>query len=475
MERIKRVFKELADYTYTVAILLVIHFAICVLVYFNTTTFRGIAESGALLDMFDRIIAGERPLPLLGLYWYFTPCYIAYFFFKVFGTIHAFFLFQCLLGTITTYIVYRIVLLLSNSRKLGIISILLMIIYIEHILLSSVFYNQIYEVFLCALFLLFCLQLFHEKKILWIILLSSGIILSAYTSLLFRSTFLFASAFLFLISIIFLSKKDYSVFYKFFPLTIVLFLLTFIIKPIDKLREGEVKLQAVAFWGHTFYGGHGGEVGFIYQKNEDLFYKNLKEYALRKNIDSITPAVIEDFQSFEVKRLITREPHKWVFLEFKKFFYTFGSVPPRDDLEMLSTGKIKLPWWVASAIIQVPMVFLIFLFILTMDFNFMNLIKKKSEKLFIYLIGAYLISGICFYATYAERYRPIVFVIAIIPIIATNIRNLKTLFLKEKRTNLYIRLLIISLFISIWIYQAYEAIVLDADRYFGALDTIIRK
>lgn len=475
MERIKRVFKELADYTYTVAILLGIHFAICVLVYFNTTTFRGIAESGTLLDMFDRIIAGERPLPLLGLYWYFTPCYIAYFFFKVFGTIHAFFLFQCLLGTITTYIVYRIVLLISNSRKNGIVSILLMTIYVEHILLSSVFYNQIYEVFFGALFLLLSLQLLRERKIERIILLSLALIFSLYASLLFRSTFLFAFVYLFLISIIFFNKKDKSVFYKNFPLAIILFLTAFVFKPIDNLREGEVNLQAAAFWGHTFYGGHGGEVGFIYKKDEDLFNKKLKEYALLKNIDSITPASIEKFKTYEVKRFITEEPHKWMFLQFKKFFYTFGAVPPRDDLVMLSTGKVKLLWWVASAIIQMPFVLLIFLFILTTDLNYWGLIRNKSEKLLIYLIGAYLIFGICFYATYSERYRPVVFVVAIIPIIAINIRNYKTLFIKENRNNLYIRLFLIFLFISIWIYQAYEAMVLDADRYFGALDNIIQR
>jgi hypothetical protein len=471
MDKINRFLKDLAEYPYTVAILLGLHFVICVLVYYNTTMFRGISESGALLDVLDRILAGERPLPISG-FWYTTSSYIGYFFIKIFGTLHSYFIFQCCLVTLTTYLVYRIVLLISNSRKFGIISIFLMIIYVEHILLSSVFYNQIYEVFFGALFLLFTIILFHEKKILRIILLWLAIILAVNTSLLFRATFLFGFVWVLFISIIFIKKKDYSVFYKFFPLAIILFLISFVFKPIDNLREGQTKIQGMAFWGHTFYGGHGGECGFIYKKNEDLYNKNLKEYALRKNADSITPALIEDFQSYEVKRLITKEPHKWIFLQFKKFFYTFGAVPPLDALKMISTGKVRLPWWVASAMVQLPMVLLILLFFLTMDFNFMDLIKNKNEKLLVYFIGVYLVSGICFYATYQERYRPIVFVVAIIPIIAINIRNLGTLFIKENRTDLYIRSFLIILFLSVWIYQACEAMFFDADRYFGALDKI---
>lgn len=471
MEKIKKLLKTLAEYPYTVAILLGFHFALCSLVYYNTTMFRGISESGVLLDVLGRILAGERPLPIFGFYWYYTPSYIGYFFIKVFGNLHTYFLFQCFLGTLTTYIVYRIVLLISNSRVLGIISILLMTIYVEHILLSSVFYNQIYEVFFGALFMLFCLLLLRERKIIRILILSLFIILTICISLLFRNTFLYVFAYIFIISIIFLKKGDYSIFYKVISLAFILFLLTIVFKPTDYLREGGDK-KGMAFWGHTFYGGLGGEGGFIFQKNEDLFNKNLKEYALRNNIDSITPSIIERFQKYEVKHLITKEPHKWIFLQFKKFFYTFGAVPPRDGLLMISTGKVKLNWWLAAAIVQFPMVLLIFLFILTMDLDFMNLIKNRDSKLLLYLIGAYLVSAICFYTTYAERYRPVVFVLAIIPIIAINFRNIRTLLIKENRTSLYIRLSVIILFILIWIYQAYEAMFIYADRYFGAVSGI---
>ena len=471
MEKINRFLHALAKYKYTVAILLGLNFILRILVYFNTTMFKGISESGVLLGMLDRILAGERPLPIFGFYWYYTPAYIGYFFIKIFGTIHAYYIFQCLLGTITTYLVYRIVLLMSGSRKSGIISIILMTIYVEHILLSSVFYNQIYEVFFGASFLLFCLLLFRERKPLRIILFSLAIIISVYASLLFRTTFSFSFVCLLIVAIIFPDKKQNSVFIKFFPLAILLFLLIFVFKPINKLREGTDK-QGMAFWGQTLYGGLGGENGFIFKKNEDLFNKRLKEYSIKNNIDSITPAVIEKFQKYEVKRFITKEPHKWVLLQFSKFFHTFGAVPPKDDLLMITTGKIKLPWWAASAIVQIPFVLLIFLFILTMDLKFMDLIKNNDEKVLIYFIGAYLVSGICFYATYAERYRPVVFVLVIIPIIAINSRNLKTLFIKENRTNLYIRMSVIILFILIWIYQAYEAMVLYSDRYFGAVNKL---
>jgi hypothetical protein len=471
MPKINRFMKTAAEFRYTVAILLALNLIIHLVVYFNTTMFKGISESGMLLEKLNNILAGERPLPIFGFYWYYTPSYIGYFFIKVFGSIHSYFIFQCLLGTITTYIVYRIVLLLSNSKNSGIFSIILMTIYVEHLLLSAVFYNQIYEVFFGSLFLLFSLQLLYEKKLLRIILLSVAVILSIYTSLLFRTTFLYAFICFLILSIIFLKKKDYAAFYKFSPIVIILILLIFVFKPINKLREGTEK-QGMAFWGHTMYGGLGGENGFIFKKNEDLFNKKLKEYTLVNHIDSVTPSVIEKFQNFEVKHFITKEPHKWVFLQFKKFFYTFGAVPSRDALLMITTGKIKLPWWIASAIVQFPFVLLVFLFILTMDLNFKDLLKKRDEKLLIYLVGVYLVCGICFYATYSERYRPVVFVLSIIPIIAINIKNLKILFFRENRSSLYIRMSLLILFILIWSYQTYEAMVIYADRYFGALDKI---
>ena len=105
----------------------------------------------------------------------------------------------------------------------------------------------------------------------------------------------------------------------FVVLSLVLFVLVFIVKPLDVFREGEYHPQMVLeFWGHTPYGGNGGEVGFIYKENEELFNKRLDSYLNENNISEATPAVVDEFKSYEVRRFITKEPHKWLFLQLPK-------------------------------------------------------------------------------------------------------------------------------------------------------------
>jgi hypothetical protein len=234
------------------------------------------------------------------------------------------------------------------------------------------------------------------------------------------------------------------------------------------LREGEFSTKrSISFWGHTFYGGNGGEVGFIYKENEELFNKRLLLYSESNNIDSITSEVINDFKTYEVHRFIRQEPHKWVFLQVKKFFYTFGVIPQRDGLQMLVTGKIKMHWLFAAAILQIPYLILIFLFVMSLDLSFKTIFDLKNYKFFIYLLGAYLIGAICIYAAYQERYRPVVFVTMIIPIIAINYRQLISKPVIYK--GLWPKLLFFLIFILVWVYQLYEAFFIHSDRYFNAL------
>ena len=117
MKKFIKCIESIIEYPYLVPVLLGFHFVLHALFYLNTNMFEGISEAGSLLQRLDGILEGERPLPLLGFYWYITPSYIAYFFISIFGTIHAYYLFQCLLGTLTTYFVYRIVLLLLNAPR----------------------------------------------------------------------------------------------------------------------------------------------------------------------------------------------------------------------------------------------------------------------------------------------------------------------------------------------------------------------
>ncbi len=152
-----------SGHRFTVPLLLLLQFGMHLLLYYNTQQFAGISESGTLLGKLDAILSGERPKPLYGFYWYFTPSYIAFLLIRLFGSIDAYFIFQCLLATITTFLIYRSVVLISDSKKSGIVAIILTTIYTEFLLLSSVFYNQVYENFFVALF--FLLLLYFAKGV----------------------------------------------------------------------------------------------------------------------------------------------------------------------------------------------------------------------------------------------------------------------------------------------------------------------
>jgi hypothetical protein len=219
------------------------------------------------------------------------------------------------------------------------------------------------------------------------------------------------------------------------------------------------------FWGHTFYGGLGGESGFIFPENEKRYNETLNQYINANNIDSVTPVVVNQFRMSEVKTFIINDPHKWLYLQVKKVFYTFGSVPQKDGLIMLYRGKIKIPWLISALIIQLSYTVILIMFLMTVDLNIKKIIQDKYKRI-IYFIGLYLIGGICIFSAYQERYRVVIFVCFFIPVIAINFNKFKTILLKENRRKLIIKLIIILILLAVWIYQAYEALYIYHDRYF---------
>jgi hypothetical protein len=469
----EKFFRSIWENRLTVALILVVQFGLHLLLYFNTETFSGISESGALFGKLDTILSGGSPKPLYGFYWYFTPAYIAAFFIRIFGSIDAYFVFQCLLATVTSLLIYFAVVKISGSKKSGVISIILTTIYTEFLLLSSVFYNQVYENFFVVLLLLVVLNFTENNSIKKLFIYGTLAIAVVLCSLMFRNTLLAAFFYFMLAGIFFLLRKRLRTGLGLMVLSIILFVLVFIIKPLDVFREGAYHPQRILeFWGHTPYGGNGGEVGFIFKENEELFNKRLEAYLHENNISEATPSAVEDFKSYEVRRFITKEPHRWLFLQLKKVLYTFGVMPQRDGLTMLVRGRAPVGWVTAAVLLQVPFFLILILFLLTVDIRPKDINILPGYKLLLYLLGLYLITGISIYATWAERYRIVEVVAFIIPVIAINIDTLNGLFKPGNRKELRIRLLMIAFMIIVWGYQAFEALVIHRDRYFQALERI---
>ncbi len=475
MEEIKKGIVKISESPYTVPALLICFFVLSMVMYINTTVFEEISEAGALIRTYNKLLEGESLMPIKGFYWYLTPAFVAKFIFSLFGTLHAYFIFQCLLATTTVYLVYKIVYMISKSRISGIISILLSLIYMEFVLISSVFYNQIYEIFFSTLFLFFVIKLYDAKKTTKVIVYSLSIILAVLLSLFFRNTLLVTSGYLLLLAGLIAYKKKYSIALRFVLLSIALFAIIFVVKPINMFREsmpserefGVKSVVRLSFWGHTMYGGHGGEATFVYEENEELFNNRLQAYAQANDLDPEERSVKSRFMRYEVNRFVTQEPHKWLFLQGKKFFYTFGIVPIRDGLQMLSTGRLRMHWLMSALILQAPYLFIVLLFLLTVDINLKKYLNEPHKQI-IYLFGLYLVTGICFYATYQERYRLVVVLLLFIPVISLNIHNMKHIFVSK--VSIIIRVMLLMLFISVWTYQGYEALVLHRDRYFSALN-----
>jgi hypothetical protein len=158
-----------------------------------------------------------------------------------------------------------------------------------------------------------------------------------------------------------------------------------------------------------------------------------------------------------------------VYLQIKKIFYTFGSVPQKDGLLMLYRGKINLPWALSALLLQMSYALIVILFILSVDLNPKEILRDKYKRI-IYFLGLYLIGGICVFSAYQERYRPVILICFFIPVIAMNFNKYKEILLKENRRELTIKLFILFILISVWIWQAYEALYIYHDRYFKVLE-----
>jgi hypothetical protein len=457
---------KLLTHNYLVFILLSVHFLINIAIYFNTKTFYEISDTGAIFDAYDSLLKGEKILPISG-YFFLTPAFIAFFINGlVGGGLYYYFIFQIILSSVTAYVVYRIILYITKSEKQAIISIIIMILYTEYDLLGSVFYNHVYEIFFMSLFLLLIFIINDEIKIKNLIIYTVLILLCIYLSLFFRRTLIFI--FITFIFLLLLNIKNKNNFLKFSLLTVLSFLITFGFNPYKMYNSNYVDNSETLFWGHTLYGGHGGEASFLYPENENRYNERLREFLTNNNIDSITPDVIKRFQISEVTKFIKNEPHKWIFLQIRKVIYTFGSVPQRDGLLMLYNGKIKMPWLLSAMILQLPYSIIFLLFLLSMDLNFKNIIQDPYKRI-LYFIGIYLIFGICIFSAYQEKYRPVIFICFFIPIIAINFNKLIEIFNKENRRELFIKIIIILLILSAWIYQAYEALIIEHDRYFKVI------
>jgi hypothetical protein len=297
------------------------------LVIFSETTLFSFADYKNYLTALDAVHE-KGSIDLVGGNFLFTISYLGYYAKYLLGNINFFFIFNCFLGTFTTFLISVLIIKISENYKAGIFTAILLTFYTEFMVFSSVFYTPVIMLFLLSLFIFLLYKYYKTSSIKAIILQTLIIILVYIISFLFKPELVFFPAFLGLFSLFFI-RIEKIFFFKSIVLTfsLVVGFLVFNSTSIYNKSEGDVIANDFVFFGHTDYGGDGGEGSFIYSQNKKRYEVAYSEYCSKNNITEPTAKQRNNFQLHEIKKFITNHPLKWIGLQFTKFFRTFGVVP----------------------------------------------------------------------------------------------------------------------------------------------------
>lgn len=472
-----------------VAILLLINFLLRILIWSNTELYR-FEDYKIYLAGFDRLVSGQHQDLLEGNL-RFGISYIAFFCYRYLNTLDTFFILNCLIASITGLIIYYLVVKLTNNNLAGILTLVFLTIYTEFMVFSSVFYSPVIMVFLLSLLLL--LLYFYSVNRNKIIIISSGagIILIFILTFFFKPDLYYFPFFLFVFSFIFI-KKNRLFFFRLLTISFLLISANIMmdISGVISRQPNHTYSNSFIFFGHTDYGGDGGEGAFIYPENEKRYQIALEEYC---SVNSITEPDTRDYNNFhkqEVIKFITNHPVKWIGLQLTKFFRTFGVVPEGTSFKVLFTGLLKGRLWLTSIVTVAPVALILLLLI--SFFNFYSIKKLFNSTVpsalqqsdpaprtslpngfFLYicfLLFIYYLIASVFYGQYQERYRIPVIVIFIIPLLSYFISVFRVeVFLN--RTSLFIKAGLIIVFLSVWINQTCRALG-NRDRFQNAIESV---
>ncbi|MCJ7483544.1 MAG: hypothetical protein MUO31_11315 [Thermodesulfovibrionales bacterium] len=439
------------------------------LIFYNTNSFY-VSEAGSNYGYLQAIEKGMHPM-LFQAGYRSILAYIGYFFKSLTGTLGAFFWFQALVSTLSIYILYLICLRLTNEKTSALFAVLLATIFMDYHLLTPVFYYQIFEIFFVLLVVYLVLWMIDGNKPMR----SAAVLLVPliiYISVFFRGTLGYFAWLLIGMSLYFVLRKEYRLFAKLAAAGMITMILFSMLPQGNYKNKNIVSVNDFKFYGHTLYGGDGGEGRFIYEENEARYQKRLNEFMREHNYDSPTIQVRNEFQSREIREFILKSPHKWLWLQARKVAFTFGIVPVRDSLELLSTGKLHMKWYLSAFIIQAPYVIILLGFIVLIVLFFRISDLNNGKFLFLMLVLFYLIASTCLYGHYQERYRHVVILAGILPVSAFYFCRLadRSSMKSIARIKNILLVLILLIIFSHWGYQAYNALVVNKGRYLKAVN-----
>jgi len=453
-----------------VAGLLILNFIIRLVIYFNTTLFY-FSDYSAYLRGIENIAKGGKQDLLIGNF-LFTISYIGYFAKYILGNIHYFFILNCILATLTSFIIYYLTVKITGNRLAGIITIIIHTLYTEFMVFSSVFYTPVLMIFLLSLFLLFIYLYLNSVKISGRILYLFLAILVYLFTFFFKPELKYFPLFLILFSLFFI-RSNRIFFFKVLSLSFLLLTSYYLLHTSGAISQpkGNTITNAFVFFGHTNYGGDGGEGSFVYPENKVRYEAALTEYCKTNNITPPTTIDYNAFQNQEIKKFITQHPVKWIELQFTKFFRTFGVVPETTSFKVLYSGLLNENLWLTSIVVVAPVALIILLFIVFFNFSAIKLLFNRQHFLYIYcLLFFYYLIATVFYGQYQERYRLPLMVVFIIPALSYFIStfNKREFF---NKTSMIIKGSVILLFLTVWVFQAKKAIS-NKQRLKNAIESV---
>jgi len=420
--------------------LLFLNILIRLLIYFNSSLFY-FADYQAYLEGIETI-AKEGKVTLLKGNFLMTISYMGYYAKYVLGSIDYFYVFNAILATIASLLVSLLVYRVSHSPVSAIIAMGILTIYTEFMVFSSVFYTPVIMIFLLSLFMwgVYC---YFWGNTFPAYLSMTALAMIFLISFLFKPELIFLPFFLLIFSFIHRKKVEFAK--KIFLLSLVLGLasLLFISNKLFSKEYDRSISNSFIFFGHTDYGGDGGEGSFVYPENKARYDSALYVYMHDNNIANPDVREINEFQIREIQRFITKHPLRWLKLQLTKFFRTFGIVPEGTSFKVLYSGLLKERIGLTSVIVVAPVALILLLFIQVFNIkqlkyinlngkslntksklsaiNSQSLITTRQLKNFGYfclVFFIYYIFAICFFGHYQERYRLPVMVIFIIPTIS---------------------------------------------------------
>ncbi len=460
-------------------VIVLVNFILRLIVYYNTNLFY-FGDFKAHLNVLEKIANGGAP-PLNAGNFLFAISYIGYFFKYILGNMDYFFWFNSLLGTSASVIISLLVFYITSNKMASFLTLLILTLYTEFIVFSSVFYTTVIMIFLLAVLVYILYKYYSSSKSSYALIfavIAASIISSSYF---FKQELLFLPIF-FLVSSLLL-RKDRLFLKKTVILSAVLSTATIIFYTSGILtkKDNDILANDFIFFGHTDYGGDLGEGAFIYPENKARYDAALGQYCIDNNIKAISRTDINKFQEKEIIRFISHHPFRWVEVQATKFFRTYGVVPEGISFKILYTGLFRGNLWLTAIVTVAPVAIIILLFIIF--FNLSSLGKlvistdnpesgiktpltgyrlpiSNNRRHYIYIhctLFIYYLIATTFFGHYQERYRIPVMVVFIVPVLSYFLSSFdKKQFLN--RTSLITKSIIIVFFLTVWIFQARRAL-----------------